>query len=105
MLIWIFGEVKNNIVYNHEKRKASGFLTLEKANVKWFLSIDEEDVPANVDNKTYRSIKLDGEEIEFSDGFKDLHTLSYKEILNGDGYKLEVVKPSIQIVSEIRRTK
>ena len=103
MLTWIFGKVKKNIVHIHDKRRAAGYLVLEKANVRWFLSLERRDVPENVDKHTYRSIKVNGEEIEFSDGFTDLHTLSYKDILNGNGNRLETVKPSIQIVSNIRK--
>ena len=103
MLTWIFGKVEKNEVYIHEKRKASGFLKLQRANVKWSLSLNKEDIPREINKNVYRSIRVDGEEIEFSDGFKDLHTLSYKEILNGNGNRLEDVKPSIQIVSDIRK--
>ena len=103
ILVWIFGDVEENIVHIFDKRRASGFLKLKKANVRWFLSLEKKDIPNNVNKNTYRSIKVDGEEIEFSDGFADLHTLSYKEILNGNGNRLETIKPSIQIVSDIRR--
>ncbi len=103
MLIWIFGKVEKNIVHIHNKRRAAGYLVLEKANVRWFLSLERGDIPRTVDKTTYRSIKVNGNEVEFSDGFTDLHTLSYKDILNGNGNRLETVKPSIQIVSDIRK--
>jgi UDP-N-acetyl-2-amino-2-deoxyglucuronate dehydrogenase len=102
MLTWVFGKVEENIVHIHDKRRAAGHLVLEKANVRWFLSLEKRDIPNNVDKSTYRSIKVNGEEIEFSDGFTDLHTLSYKDILNGNGNRLETVRPSIQVVSDIR---
>jgi UDP-N-acetyl-2-amino-2-deoxyglucuronate dehydrogenase len=102
MLLWIFGEVEENIVHLYDERRASGFLKLKKANVRWFLSLDKKDLPKNVDKSTYRSITIDGKEVEFSEGFTDLHTLSYKEILDGKGYGLDDSKPSIQVVSDIR---
>jgi len=103
MLTWIFGKVEENIVHIHDKRRAAGHLVLEKANVRWFLSLEKMDIPHLVDRTTYRSIRVNDEEIEFSDGFTDLHTLSYKDILNGNGNRLETVKSSIEIVSDIRR--
>ena len=103
ILIWIFGAVGENTVYTHNKRKATGFLKLQRASVNWFLSLEEKDIPNNIDRNTYRSIRVNGEKIEFSKGFVDLHTLSYQEVLDGNGNDLEAVKPSIQLVSEIRR--
>lgn len=107
LLIWIFGGVKNNIVHMHNKRRAAGFLELERANVRWFLSLEDSDLPTDIerDVRTYRSIKIDGSEIEFSEGFSDLHTLSYNKILNGGGNKIESALPSISLVSEIRNKK
>ena len=105
MLSWIFGGVKQNVVHVSEPRRASGFLELEKARVRWFLSLDRNDLPFEPDrNKpmTYRSITVDGEEIEFSGGFTDLHTESYKKILAGDGFEMNEVMPSLDIVSHIR---
>ena len=105
MLSWIFGEVQENIVHLREKNKAAGYLEFENARVRWFLSIDENDLPKEISMKgqrTYRSIEIDSEELEFSDGFTELHTESYIGILNGDGFGLEEAKPSIQIVHEIR---
>lgn len=107
MLIWIFGEVKLNVVHLYEKDKASGFLQLERARVRWFLSIDYNDVPAEIQAKgqrTFRSITVEGKEIEFSGGFTDLHTESYKKILSGKGFGLEHSRPSIQTVYAIRNT-
>lgn len=107
MLSWIFGGVKENIVHISKNDRASGILKLDKANVRWFLSINYADVPDNIKEKgqrTYRSIKLDGDEIEFSDGFTDLHTESYKNILNGKGFVLDDAKQSIEIAHTIRNS-
>ena len=105
MLSWVFGDVQENTVHLREKNKAAGFLEFEKARVRWFLSIDENDLPnpiKELGQKTYRSIQIDQQELEFSDGFTELHTESYKGILNGRGFGLEDVKQSIHIVHEIR---
>jgi UDP-N-acetyl-2-amino-2-deoxyglucuronate dehydrogenase len=106
MLIWIFGNVKNSILHISEYNKAAGLLELEKANVKWFLSIDREDLPSTTQSqkpKTFRSIKVDGEEFEFSEGFADLHTISYKEILAGKGFGIKDAYPSIEAAFMIRQ--
>lgn len=106
MLTWIFGGVKSNKVHLHSHDRAAGFLEFEKARVRWFLSIDTNTLPKEILDKgqtTYRSIKMDGEEIEFSDGFKDLHTVSYQNILDGLGYGLDDAKTSIQIIHDIRK--
>jgi UDP-N-acetyl-2-amino-2-deoxyglucuronate dehydrogenase len=105
MLIWIFGGVKQNIVHLLKDDKASGYLDLERARVKWFLSIDYLDIPDEIKKKgarTYRSITLDNEEIEFSGGFTDLHTESYKQIINGNGFSLLEAKTSVETVYSIR---
>ncbi|PLX14363.1 MAG: oxidoreductase [Marinilabiliales bacterium] len=105
MLTWIFGDVQENIVHISKKEKAAGFLKLKKANVRWFLSVDYNDIPDNIKSngqRTYRSITVNGEEIEFSGGFTDLHTLSYQEILNGNGFGLNETKKSIETVYKIR---
>jgi UDP-N-acetyl-2-amino-2-deoxyglucuronate dehydrogenase len=108
MLTWIFGPVQKNDVYLYEPTRASGYLQLQKARVRWFLSIDRNDLPSDpVPGKpaTYRSIVIDGKEIEFSDGFTDLHTDSYRQILAGSGFRWQEVLPSIQIVHDIRSAK
>jgi len=108
MLEWIFGPVQYNIVHVEQPTKAAGFLELRKARVRWFLSIDQSDLPhppADGRPATYRSITLDGQEIEFSDGFKDLHTRSYEEILAGRGFGLADAKAAVDIVSTIRRSR
>lgn len=105
MLSWIFGEAKNITVHLLEPDKASGLLELDKARVRWFLSLDHNDLPAALREKgqrTYRSIIIDGEEIEFSEGFTDLHTLTYKEILAGKGFGLKDARHSVEIVYSIR---
>lgn len=105
MLSWIFGNVQENIVHLREKNKAAGYLEFEKARVRWFLSIDENSLPKQIKKKgqrTYRSILIDNEEIEFSAGFTDLHTLSYQEILKQNGFGLEDAKPSVEIVHMLR---
>jgi UDP-N-acetyl-2-amino-2-deoxyglucuronate dehydrogenase len=105
MLGWIFGKVQTNKIYLKEKRKVSGFLEFEKANVRWYLSLDKNDLPQSAVEDglpTFRSLKLDGEEFQFSQGFTDLHTEVYKSILNGKGYGLEDARQSIEIVHEIR---
>lgn len=105
MLIWIFGKVKENIVHVHTHDRASGFLQLERARVRWFLSINEDTLPEAVRAKgqrTYRSITIEGGEIEFSEGFTDLHTKSYQAILDGKGFNLKEALPSIELAHQIR---
>jgi len=105
MLSWIFGDCMENKVKQSESDRAAGYLRLQKANVNWFLSINSETLPDPVKAKgqtTFRSITVDGEEIEFSGGFTDLHTVSYREILAGRGYGLRDAKGSIDIVHNIR---
>ncbi|CAA0219193.1 UDP-N-acetyl-2-amino-2-deoxy-D-glucuronate oxidase [Tenacibaculum maritimum] len=105
MLSWVFGEVHENVVHIREKDKAAGYLEFSKARVRWFLSINEKSLPKEIREKgqrTYRSITVDNEEIEFSGGFTELHTESYKEILRGSGFGLLDAKQSIEIVHDIR---
>ena len=107
MLTWIFGEVKNNIIHFLEKDKAAGFLELKKARVRWFLSINKSYIPKKIQDQgfqTYRSIIINGKEIEFSGGFTDLHTLSYEQILLGNGFDLKQALPSIKLVHDIRNS-
>jgi UDP-N-acetyl-2-amino-2-deoxyglucuronate dehydrogenase len=108
MLSWIFGDVKKNIVHLSLPNKAAGFLELENARVRWFLSLDSGDLPPAAVNKgqrTYRSIVVDGGEIEYSDGFTDLHSLTYKEILAGRGFGLKDARQSVEIAYTIRNSK
>jgi UDP-N-acetyl-2-amino-2-deoxyglucuronate dehydrogenase len=108
MLSWIFGKCTENIVHQNETDRAAGFLQLEKAHVNWFLSINAETLPPHIKSKcqaTYRSITIDGEEIEFSGGFTDLHTSSYKGIISGQGFGLEEARNAVDIVYQIRNQK
>lgn len=108
MLHYIFGGLQANVVHLSSDTKASGFLEYEHARVRWFLSVDLEDVPATLresGQRTYRSITIDGEEIEFSGGFTDLHDRSYKEILAGRGFGLEECRTAIDTVAAIRSEK
>ena len=108
MLIWIFGDVKSNEVYQHTSETASGRLELEKANVNWFLSIDVNTLPDDIKRagkRTYRSLIIDKEEFEFSEGFTELHTRSYVEILKGNGFFIEESHKSIELVHAIRNKK
>jgi UDP-N-acetyl-2-amino-2-deoxyglucuronate dehydrogenase len=108
MLQWIFGGVQKSIVHLLQPTKAAGYLELDQAKIRWFLSLDRNDLPeeARVKNmSTYRSVTVNDKEIEFSDGFADLHTASYEEILKGNGFGLDDVKPCINIVHDIRNAK
>lgn len=105
MLAWIFGDVKRNIVHVSEPKRAAGFLELQKARVRWYLSLERSDLPFEPQPgkaATYRSITIDGQEIEFSEGFGDLHTKSYREILADKGFGLKEVAVSVKIASDIR---
>lgn len=107
MLGWIFGPVVSNRVHLLERDKASGYLELENARVRWFLSIDWNDLPDEVKEngkRTYRHITVNNEELEFSEGFTDLHTITYREILRGNGYGLEDARQGIEIVYQIRNS-
>jgi len=107
MLSWIFGDVKKNVVHVLNKNKAAGYLELEKARVRWFMSIDYNDIPEEIKKngqRTFRSITVDGKEIEFSGGFTDLHTMSYEKILEGKGFGLDAGRSAIQTVYDIRNT-
>ena len=105
MLMWIFGEVQNVEVYEHAKSIARGKLTLAKARVNWVLSVDYDNIPAEVratGARTYRSIKIGEEEFEFSGGFTELHTKSYQDVLDGGGFRVAVAKPAIELVHRVR---
>jgi UDP-N-acetyl-2-amino-2-deoxyglucuronate dehydrogenase len=105
MLGWIFGEFKGVKLEVNQSEKVGGKLYFERANVNWFLSIDENDLPIEAvaaQKRTYRKIDIEGQELEFSDGFSDLHTKSYYDILNGQGFGLEDARKSIEIVSNLR---
>lgn len=105
MLLNIFGEMKQIVVHHRDSHVVAGYMELQKARVRWFLSVDSCYLPQWVKEKgqsTYRSIKIEGEELEFTNGFTDLHTLSYQHILNGNGFGLEQARPSIDVVYKIR---
>lgn len=107
MLSFLFGELKENIVHHSDKFKAAGFLEFKKARVRWFLSLDENDIPAEIKaggQKTFRSISINGQEIEFSNGFTDLHTTSYQKILEGNGFSLEDARIGIKVAFHIRNS-
>jgi len=106
MLSWIFGPIEENIVHLKNPDTNAGFMKLKNANVRWFLSVNYDYLPQDAKaagKTTFRSITVDGEEIEFSEGFTDLHTRSYEDILNGGGFGLEEARNSINIVSVIRK--
>jgi UDP-N-acetyl-2-amino-2-deoxyglucuronate dehydrogenase len=105
MLLWVFGEVRESAVSHLSDDSASGIFRFDNATVRWFLSVDAERLPDPVKTagqRTYRSIRIDGDEIEFSEGFTDLHTASYADILNGGGFGIEDARPSISLVHAIR---
>ena len=107
MLTWVFGEVQENKVHIHTHDRASGFLELKNARVRWFLSINSDTLPDHVKERggrTFRSLTMEGEEIEFSDGFTELHTNSYRHILEGKGFGLDEARQSINLVHDIRHT-
>ena len=106
LLIWLFGKVLETEVYLKEPNKMSGFIEMENATVKWFLSIDQQDLPPSIRNenkRTFRSIKVDEKEVEFTDGFTNLHTVVYQEVLAGYGFGIEDARPSIELVYALNR--
>jgi len=105
MLGWIFGKVTKNIVHISSHDRVAGFLEFERARVRYFLSINADTLPeeaVKAGKRTYRSLMIEGEEIEFSDGFTELHTESYKKILTGEGFRIGDSRRSIEIVHDIR---
>lgn len=108
MLTWVFGNVRENVVHVLHPEKAAGLLTLDRAVIRWFLSIDYHDVPKEIQAKgkrTYRMLTMDGREVEFSDGFADLHTEVYRQILAGEGYGLTDARQAINVVYHIRNSR
>ncbi len=105
MLGFVFGPLKRNIVHHRAVDCASGYLEYERARVRWFLSINLRDVPKDLaaGQRTFRSITVDGREFELSEGFGDLHTKSYSEIIAGRGFRLDDVRPSVETVAQIRK--
>lgn len=105
MLGWIFGSVKQNVVHIHTHDRAAGYLEFERARVRWFLSINFETLPEYIKKsgkRTFRSMEVNNQQIEFSDGFTDLHTKSYIDILNGNGFGIDASRQAIEIVHDIR---
>ncbi|MEY2916938.1 MAG: hypothetical protein RIS73_652 [Bacteroidota bacterium] len=108
MLMWIFGDVKENNVIGHTAETAAGNLVLQKANINWMLSIDANTLPADIKEtgkRTYRTLTIDGDAFEFSEGFTELHTKSYEEIIAGHGFGIGQTKAAIQLVHDIRNFK
>lgn len=105
MLIWLFGRVEKCEAHYSDPKKASGYVEMENANVRWFLSTDRNDLPGKnkAENKPFRSINLNGEELEFSDGFADLHNEVYRRTLAGKGFGINETKPSINLVYEFSK--
>ncbi len=105
MLMWLFGKPRHSEVHLSDPKKMAGFIELEHAQVRWFLSVDKNDLPEKAKEAgkpTYRSILINGEEVEFSGGFTDLHTVVYQDILSGGGYGISDARPSIELVYQIR---
>ncbi|TCN62212.1 Gfo/Idh/MocA family protein [Acetobacteroides hydrogenigenes] len=105
MLSWIFGKVQQNVVHVSSHDRVSGYLEFEKARVRYFLSINYDTLPEEVKlagKRTYRSMTIEGSEFEFSDGFTELHTETYKDILSGNGFGLKEARTAIEIVHDIR---
>lgn len=103
LLVYIFGPVRRSIVHLRTAERAAGYIECGRARVRWFLSVDHRDLqPSTGATTTCRSITVDGEEVEFSDNFTDLHTMSYQEILAGRGFDLDTVRPSVELVSAFR---
>ena len=107
MLVWIFGRIQENTVHILDDDRAAGFIELEHARIRWFLSINYEDIPEIIriaGQRTYRSILVNNQEVEFSTGFTDLHTKSYRKILEGKGYGIDDIRNAIEIAYQIRNS-
>jgi UDP-N-acetyl-2-amino-2-deoxyglucuronate dehydrogenase len=107
LLLWLFGPAANLRVYHSDNSRMSGFIELEYARVRWFLSVDSNDLPIQAraaGKTTYRSISVDGREVEFSEGFTDLHTRVYEKTLAGRGFGITDARPSIELTYAIRTT-
>jgi len=107
MLMWIFGDVRENKVHAHRHDRAAGFLELERARVRWFLSINYDVIPEHVKAtgaRTYRAILIEGEEFEFSGGFTELHSKSYQDVVDGRGFRIGEARKAIELVHMIRKS-
>ena len=105
MLTWVFGDIRENIVHIHTHDRAAGYLVLDKARVRWFLSINSDTIPAaarEAGKTTFRALTIEGEEFEFSGGFTELHTESYRHILSGNGFRISETRRAIEAVYTIR---
>jgi UDP-N-acetyl-2-amino-2-deoxyglucuronate dehydrogenase len=105
LLLWLFGPVEKNILHHSSPSVASGFLELEKANVSWFLSVDAQFLPLEIGSQqkqSFRSLSVNEETIRLDEGFENLHTLSYQEIFNGNGARIQTAAPSIQLCHTLR---
>jgi UDP-N-acetyl-2-amino-2-deoxyglucuronate dehydrogenase len=108
LLIWLFGDVQNSVVYQRDLTRAAGALRLKRARVNWFLSTDSRDLPFQPvagGRSTHRSIRVDGQQVEFSEGFVDLHTRVYEGILAQRGFGIDDARPAITLAHEIRAAK
>ena len=108
LLMWYFGGMERIEVHYSSADKMAGFIELKKANVKWYLSLDRSDLPEEVlknGKTTFRSIKVDDKEVEFTEGFTELHTKVYSETLEGRGFGIEIARPSVELVHKIRNEK
>lgn len=106
MLVWLFGQVETSRVHRSEPDCMSGYIELERARVKWFLSLDPRDLPFAVEpgvNSTFRSITVNGVEIDFTGGFTDLHTNVYEEVLAGRGFSISDIRPATELVYNLRQ--
>jgi UDP-N-acetyl-2-amino-2-deoxyglucuronate dehydrogenase len=105
LLGWLFGSVQDARVHLGDSRRMAGFIALERANVRWFLSVEQQDLPFAPEpgkKTTFRSITVDGSEIEFSEGFTDLHTVVYREILAGRGYGIDAARGAVELAHRLR---
>ena len=108
LVLWLFGKVEGSEVHLATPTRTAGYMELENARVKWFLSIEKKDLPEECKSKgraTFRSITIDGKDVEFSEGFTDLHTIVYRETLEGRGFGLEDARPSVVLAHDIRNAK
>src|SRR5207248_3316596 len=105
LLLWLFGGLVDCRVHHTDSRRMAGFLELERARVTWLLSVEAKDLPFTPEpgkRTTHRSIIVDGTEVEFSEGFGDLHTRVYEAVLAGDGFGIDTARPSIELVHRLR---
>ena len=105
LLLWLFGAPRHSVVHQRDAKRAGGTLDLERADVRWFLSADAADLPFPAipgSKTTFRSMEVDGQQLEFSDGFTDLHTRVYEEVLAGRGFGIDDARPSIELTHQIR---